>query len=135
MPSESPTSRTSIPARSIRRAMVASYAVSTAIFSPRFFFSFRSGTRIRLAVSDIPLVTFVQDLLQPAGLRFGKTTAPRDVKRLQSGRTVQIPDGLGRLRERAKRTLVRDAGRPHQDSSGVHQRNSVVTGHDGGRMI
>src|SRR4030095_13119743 len=47
MPTESPTSNASTPAWSSRRAIVASYAVSMAIFSPRAFFSLRSGTRIR----------------------------------------------------------------------------------------
>src|SRR5688572_14876489 len=44
-PTESPTSSTSTPARSSSRAIVASYAVSMAIFSPRRFRSRRSGTR------------------------------------------------------------------------------------------
>src|SRR5215475_15755973 len=46
MPRESPTRRTSIPARSRIRAIVKSYAVQTAIFSPRSFIARRSGTRI-----------------------------------------------------------------------------------------
>src|SRR5262245_10285385 len=41
MPSESPTSSTSAPASSSRRANVASYAVSTVIRSPRSFMAFK----------------------------------------------------------------------------------------------
>src|SRR5215475_12324865 len=52
MPRESPTRRTSIPARSRILAIVKSYAVQTAIFSPRSFMARRSGTRTGFIVVE-----------------------------------------------------------------------------------
>src|SRR6185312_7829739 len=63
MPSESPTSRTSTPARSESAAMVESYAVIMTIFSPRCFFARRSGTRTGLIGSAILFLDQLQNSL------------------------------------------------------------------------
>ena len=52
MPSESPTSRISAPAVSSRRAKVASYAVTIAIFSPRAFMARNEFTVTRTGFVD-----------------------------------------------------------------------------------
>src|SRR5262245_25653928 len=70
MPSESPTSSASTPARSNSRAIVASYAVSTAIFSPRSFFRRSSGTVTRwVRMGSAPARRRGKRLRQPSGHR------------------------------------------------------------------
>src|SRR5689334_12730340 len=69
VPSESPTRRISMPARSRIRAMVASYAVRVVIFSRRFFLRIKSGIRTRVEGWGTGVPSMVERARQPPPTR------------------------------------------------------------------